>query len=277
MSAWPCSARTGRAWPGCRTAEHACGARRNDPEAAVFYSGARPTGVFRGQLPDDERRGHRLCPVSGSARVRIRTENRVSSFCCRLASISNTRHWIHSWRRAEKTDRLCSLTGIGGCFLNTPKRWGKPAFQGIRRTGTVSWRILGARKGNPGESVFSFQGPEGEALVGAMAALYQGNEERPYISILAFDNQLTGAAFLGKGHILRLIGLSIITFLLLYTSNRSGSLCFADGLGHMAGVALKAGEGDAQRALRFGRGLPRDRHIGPGARWYARCPSEKRP
>lgn len=105
-------------------------------------------------------------------------------------------------------------------------------------------------EGKPGESVFSFQGPEGEALVGAMTFLYQGNEERPYISILAFDNQLTWAAFLGKGHILQLIGLSIITFLLLYTSNRLGSLCFADGLGHMAGVALKVGEGDA--AVRCG-------------------------
>ena len=105
-------------------------------------------------------------------------------------------------------------------------------------------------EGKPGESVFSFQGPEGEALVGAMTFLYQGNEERPYISILAFDNQLTWAAFLGKGHILQLIGLSIITFLLLYTSNRLGSLCFADGLGHMAGVALKVGEGDA--AVRSG-------------------------
>ena len=83
-----------------------------------------------------------------------------------------------------------------------------------------------------------------------MTFLYQGNEERPYISILAFDNQLTWAAFLGKGHILQLIGLSIITFLLLYTSNRLGSLCFADGLGHMAGVALKVGEGDA--AVRCG-------------------------
>ena len=105
-------------------------------------------------------------------------------------------------------------------------------------------------EGKPGESVFSFHGPEGEALVGAMTFLYQGNEERPYISILAFDNQLTWAAFLVKGHILQLIGLSIITFLLLYTSNRLGSLCFADGLGHMAGVALKAGEGDA--AVRCG-------------------------
>lgn len=35
-----------------------------------------------------------------------------------------------------------------------------------------------------------------QALVGAMTFLYQGNEERPYISILAFDNQLTWAAFL---------------------------------------------------------------------------------
>jgi len=35
-----------------------------------------------------------------------------------------------------------------------------------------------------------------QALVGAMTFLYQGNKERPYISILAFDNQLTWAAFL---------------------------------------------------------------------------------
>lgn len=106
-------------------------------------------------------------------------------------------------------------------------------------------RAFRYEEGHPVEDIFPFRGPGGEAFLGAMALLYQDKADHPYLSILVFDNQITWSAFFQKGHILQLVGLSIITFLLLYTSSRLGSLCFADGLGQMAGVALKAGEGDA--------------------------------
>lgn len=96
MSAWPCSARTGRAWPGVER-QDACGARRNDPKQQYFIQ-ALARRVFRGQLPDDERRGqysaHDYAPVLD----RVGT---AFIFCCRLVSISNTRHWIPYWRRTE--------------------------------------------------------------------------------------------------------------------------------------------------------------------------------
>lgn len=93
------------------------------------------------------------------------------------------------------------------------------------------------------EKVFEFSTPDGTGYAGALTILQQEAQGEPYLYIFAYSGQLSLDQFLRRQYVLQLLGLSLVTFLLLYTSSMMGRQCFSAGLGRMADVALKTGDG----------------------------------
>ena len=115
-------------------------------------------------------------------------------------------------------------------------------------SGTLAPQGFRYTEGCTNEPLFTFSTPDGRECIGVMAMLYHEDAAQPYLSVLAFDEQLSWTVFLRQRHVLQLVGLTVVTFLLLYTSSWVGRRYFVDGLGSMAEVALKtgAGTGDAR-------------------------------
>lgn len=120
-----------------------------------------------------------------------------------------------------------------------------------------------------GKAGRAFSRPE-EALVGAMTFCIRATRAPVYFIRVRQPAHM--GRLLGKGHILQLIGLSIITFY-CFTLNRLGSLCFADGLGHMAVWRSRSEKGMPPCAAVRSWAAARSSYWA-GRSMNARCPSE---